>query len=396
MRHRASAELATASGRLAPRLTMNREDVSGSGAMWQAVLAASIHLIKGFPFPMNLGRNLCRPTGFMARWHQFQLNSHGLVLVLLAIHLYLSQCTAAHFEEDFSTDPMGHGWRAYGDEGLFRWNESNQDLEVTWDSTKPNSYFYHPLPTALTQEDDFQFGFDLRLQEIQVGLDSSKPFTFELALGLINLREATSANFLRGTASQSPDLVEFDYFADSGFGATVSPVMASSSSQFVPSFTFPLELTVGDLFQVEMKYVSSNQTLTTTLRRNGQPFGPVKDAKLGSSFAGFHVDTLAVCSYSDRGAGGSLLAQGVVDNLTAVLPDPPIIQLTGAWREHVWQAQFVGKSGWTYTLERSDSLSDWHAASAPRTGSDAPQSLQDLDSGSASDRAFYRVRAERK
>ena len=47
--------------------------------------------------------------------------------------------------EDFSSDPATRGWRAVGQTNLFAWNATNQDLEVTWDSSQTNSYFCKAL-----------------------------------------------------------------------------------------------------------------------------------------------------------------------------------------------------------------------------------------------------------
>src|ERR1041385_6840372 len=118
---------------------------------------------------------------------------------------------AATFQEEFSSEPTSRGWQSHGDGTLFQWNGSNQNLEVTWDSARANSYLAWPLSATLSRADDFSFAFDLRLSDIAVGTTPDKPFTFELAIGLINLGEATGPNFLRGTGTNSPDLVEFDY-----------------------------------------------------------------------------------------------------------------------------------------------------------------------------------------
>jgi len=146
---------------------------------------------------------------------------------------------AVTFQEDFASDPLTRNWWAYGDGSLFRWNATNGVLEVTWDSSRPNSYFALPLDTVVSRADDFSFGFDLRLWDITIGTSPGKPFTFQLAVGLNNLAQATSTNFLRGTGTDSPNLAEFDYFPDSGFGATISPTVISSNIQFATSFNSP-------------------------------------------------------------------------------------------------------------------------------------------------------------
>src|SRR5687768_13195944 len=85
---------------------------------------------------------------------------------------------AAATAETFDTDPLLRGWREFGDTSLFRWNATNQHLEVTWDSTRTNSLFCHSLRTVLTMEENFRFGFDLRLHDIAIGVNTNKPYTF--------------------------------------------------------------------------------------------------------------------------------------------------------------------------------------------------------------------------
>ena len=57
----------------------------------------------------------------------------------------LPAARAATISEDFSSDPLKNGWQIFGDTNLFRWDAANRVLDVTWDSSQPNSYFYHPL-----------------------------------------------------------------------------------------------------------------------------------------------------------------------------------------------------------------------------------------------------------
>src|SRR5262249_53776107 len=125
---------------------------------------------------------------------------------------------AVTFPEDFAANPATESWQAFGDRSLFHWNSTNHNLEITWDSSHPNSYFARPLNTVLSRSDDFSLEFDLRLADITVGTTPGKPFTFQLAIGFIDLVKATGTNFLRGTGTDSTDLAEFDYFPDSGFG----------------------------------------------------------------------------------------------------------------------------------------------------------------------------------
>ena len=67
------------------------------------------------------------------------------------------------FTENFSADPLQNGWQIFGDTNLFQWDSTNQNLDVTWDSSQTNSYFYNPLGTILAKSDDFSLSFDLQL-----------------------------------------------------------------------------------------------------------------------------------------------------------------------------------------------------------------------------------------
>lgn len=307
----------------------------------------------------------------------------------------LASTSAAVLEEGFGDDPKTTGWLIFGQAESFHWNAGQQELTITWDSAKANSYFYRALQTELTKADDFDLTFDLRLDEIAVGVNPAKPFTFEIAAGFFNIEKSTGASFIRGTGQQSPDLVEFDYFADSGFGATIAPaIVASNGREFVSSFTFPVELSVGERFQVAMQYRATNQTLRTTLLRNGEPFTPVKDVRLSASFSDFRVNAVGVCSYSDAGAGGSVRARGAVDNLKVVLPELPVRQFSGTIKPAGWQGEFLSLTNWSYVLERSADLKTWEALSAPNPGTGDVLQLRDA-SAMQTPVGYYRVRADR-
>src|SRR5690348_16385043 len=80
-----------------------------------------------------------------------------------------SACGAATFQEDFSSNPLQNGWKIFGDTNLFQWDATNQDLAVTWDSSRTNSFFYHALGTILARDDNFHLDFDLMFQDYTNG-----------------------------------------------------------------------------------------------------------------------------------------------------------------------------------------------------------------------------------
>src|ERR1044071_3767730 len=203
------------------------------------------------------------------------LSRAGWVLVLFV--LCLGRANGASLVEDFSAEPGGRGWRSSGMASLFQWNRTNQNLEVTWDSSRTNSFFFRRLGTILTKSYDFSFGFDLRLSDIHYGTSAGKTDTFEIAIGLFNSSNITNANYFRGSGQNSTygvrNLVEFDYFPDAGFGATFSSTVVSTNNRIKPVHNFPLEMTPNDLFRISFTYTASNQILHTTATKNGAPFG---------------------------------------------------------------------------------------------------------------------------
>jgi len=320
-----------------------------------------------------------------------------LRLLFLSCLVAASDCGAATITEDFSTDPLQDGWQIFGDTNLFQWDSTNQNLDVTWDSSQTNSYFYHPLGTILAKSDDFGMSFDLQLSDIAIGINPSKTDTFELAVGFINLASATSTNLERGTGINSAhgarNTCEFDYFPDSGYGATISPTLISSNNQFATQFAFPLALDPGALFHVTMNYTATNKTLSTTMTRNGESFGSIPDVVLGSSFNDFRPDQFAIINWSDAGADGSLLAHGTVENFVITVPPPPVQNLTGNFTNAFWQVQFMSQSNWLYTLERTTDFISWNDVSISTSGNGTNLFLQDTNS--LPNQAFYRVSAQR-
>lgn len=325
----------------------------------------------------------------------------SLALALTSMLSTFARSSAGEtFSEDFSSDPAAQGWRAVGATNLVRWNATNQDLEVTWDSSQPNSYFYHPLGTIVSRSDDFSVAFDLRLDDIGVGVHTNFAAPLEIALGFLNITEANGTNFLRGTGTDSPDLVEFDYFWDAGYGATVWPACVSSNSAFNyngASDYLVLPLALGHWYRIIMTYTASNQTLVTTLADlNSNLIVPIR-APLATNFTDFRVDAFAISSYSEAGQdpqyAGSVLAHGVVDNLFITVPPPPVANLSGALRNQVWQVQFASRTNWLYALERTTDFRAWTAVPPVRVGDGATLTLQDTNPPAGG--AFYRVRADK-
>lgn len=322
-----------------------------------------------------------------------------LAWMLLCVAAVLPSRAAA-ITESFAQDPQARGWRIFGDGSLFTWNATNANLEVTWDSSRTNSLFYRSLGTVLTKGDDFSFGFDLRLRDIAIGVDPAKPYTFEIAIGFCRYSSVTNRNFFRGAgvnATYGPrNLVEFDYFPDSGFGATVAPTAVSTNNRIRFSDNHPLELVTNILYGVTMTYTASNQVLRTVMTQNGAPFGAIRDLSL-AGFPDFRVDTFAVISYSDAlqmppQFAGSILAHGTVDNVHWTVPEPPMVELVGTQSIDSFQVRLQGASNWLYRLEATTNMFDWRFVTEQLAPTNGPLQLE--TSGLLS-RAMYRVIADR-
>jgi hypothetical protein len=308
---------------------------------------------------------------------------------------------AAAISENFATDPALRDWREFGDASLFQWNATNQHLEVTWDSSRTNSLFCRALQTVLTKADDFSFGFELRLRDIAIGVNTNKPYTFEIAVGFCRFDSITNKNFFRGAGTSLAfgprNLVEFDYFPDSGFGATVAPTVVANTNVIRFSDNHPLELTTDDLFRIDMIYTASNQVLRTVMTRNGAVFGPIRDLSL-AGFGDFRVDTFAVISYSDAMQSppqfaGSILAHGTIDNIRWIVPNPPLTAFRGDLAPNAFRAEFDAKSNWVYRLETTSDFFNWSLVETEAAVTNGLMRLEDTDISPT--RAFYRVVADR-
>ena len=307
---------------------------------------------------------------------------------------------AAVISETFSSNPAGRNWRTYGYTNLFRWNSTNQNLDVTWDSAQTNSYFYQPLGTILGKSDDFSVAFDLKINDIAVGVNAGKPFSFPLCLGFQNASNAAGSNFFRGNGHASPNLAEFAFYPDSGFGPTLWPSFWSTNSSLnyngSADYTI-IDLPIGVAMHIAMTYTASNKTCVTAITTNGVSIGTINEVRLASNFTDFRVDTFAVESYSDAGQnpddGGSLLAHGTVDNLVVTIPPLPVLDLRGVFTNGQRQVQFTSRTNWNYILQRSENFQGWTSASPTTSGTGTNLFLQDTNVPAG--KLFYRVRADR-
>ena len=304
----------------------------------------------------------------------------------------LSAAHATTITEKFTNNPAQDGWQTFGDTNLFQWDSTNQNLNVIWNSSQSNSYFYHSLGTILATDDDFSVEFDLQLS------DASATGSFELAVGLLNFSDATSTNFSRPIGS-TPNLFEFDYFPDGGYGPSIDASMtdmtvtAANESDFYFAYD-NLPLAIGVTYHIVLTHIAGEPTISGVVLTNGQIYTSLPNVYAGP-ITDFRLDTVAVSSYSAAGDtyGDSLLAHGTVDNLVVTLPPPPIQNLAGAFSHGVWQVQFSSQNDWLYTLERTSDFQSWTNISPATPGNATNLFLQDTNP--PADKAFYRVSAIR-
>lgn len=295
--------------------------------------------------------------------------------------LFAVSAPAVSFQEDFASDPLSHGWEAFGAAELFQWNAENQNLEVTWDSSKTNSYFYHRLGTVLTRADDFTLSFELRLTQISVG-------TFELALGFLDIASATNVTFLRGTGPDSPNLVEFDYFPD---WTSINATSCDSNSVMTFRYDARLPLSVGEIYHVELRHKAGESMASASVYTNGVLYTDLPDAFASAGFQDFNLDAMAVMNYNDKNSYGALLAKGVVDNLVVEMTSSPVNTISGAFAGAAWQVRSGSADGWSYTLQRSLDFQTWDTIQGPVPGTGGELQLNDPQP--PVNGAFYRVKA---
>ncbi len=308
----------------------------------------------------------------------FSFRRVGRFFIDVAAGLFAMGVVSARdgFVEMFDTDPSARGWAVHGDATLFDWDGVGQRLAVTWDSSRSNSFFARQLPAPVGVEDDFAFGFEIELEEHAVGVDPARPGTFQIALGLLRLSQATAPGFQRGVFLRSSNLVEWTWFAPDPSGtisASVSPVVVPGNGRLPWGFRDSyLALETGVKYGFEYRYSATNRTLRSTVTVDGLPGPDLAPVVLPSAFTGFHVDALSVNSYSDAGQdpryAGSVLARGWISRMHYEGPGAVAEALELKWDSIRWRLSAASRPGWVYQLQHSPDLRTWSPIGDARPG----------------------------
>jgi hypothetical protein len=323
------------------------------------------------------------------------------IIVITAAPSFAASTTVT---EDFSSGPTTRAWEIHNDASLFVWNSTSENLEVTWDSSKTNSYFRLPL-IPFSSENDFSASLDLEMHHIQIGATPGRPSTFQFAFGFQHRASADATNFIRGTGANTPNLAEFNFLPDSGFGPTTWPAMFPTNGlmNYSGNDDFGLfEIPTNVVMRVNLSYTATNHTIELHILTNGVTMGRVVRAPLTETNArmGFTLDAFSISSYSDAGQfpgeyEGSIFARGTIDNIVITTPASPIHSVTGGLVDGRWQHQIVAEAGWSYSLEASADFGSWSQASAPVAGTGSAITLTSSGLESSAFR-FFRVKAVRQ
>ncbi|HZV34557.1 MAG TPA: hypothetical protein VFB72_08255, partial [Verrucomicrobiae bacterium] len=198
-----------------------------------------------------------------------------------ALFVLVSSIQAVDFFDNFTANPLTHGWSIFGDTNLFRWDSTNHDIAVTWDSSQPNSYFYHPLGITLTTNSSFSFSFDITLNDAAIAGG-----TFELAAGLLNYNDATNANFLRGTGDNATNEVEFDYFMDPYYGNSVAATELDTNGLIADVYD-DVNLATGTTYHVSVSYFAGDPVISSQITVKNQPYSYMSGFYMEPGFGDF-------------------------------------------------------------------------------------------------------------
>ncbi len=313
--------------------------------------------------------------------------------------LFLSGTTlrliAYEMRTDFSADPFGSrpgAWSIIGDAQLFRWNSDTHQLDVTWDSSRPNSFCVWPLPYSVSAKDAFRFGWTLTLRDAGARESAVHSNVLQISVALLQQARLPDGYPQRTRAGRASELLDFSFFplADYGpFGmaAYISPVAFGKTTAGY-SFGNSYNLADGLPHPIICEWDSSARRLRTTVAGVGDlaptdPPLPVTDD--------FSVDAFAIIVWNEGPTpNDSLLAHGSIGEVVINLPEPAVGRLKFEFTSRT--IRFSSRANYVYALEASGDLIHWSPADGPVAGNEGELAL--IDSREALfPLQFYRVRA---
>lgn len=268
----------------------------------------------------------------------------------------------AEYFIDFDKDPSKSGWQALREAQLWFWNRDSGQLEVIWDSSQANNAFYIPLPYQLTRSDTFGLELEMVIDEIYAGLSPDKPFTFEIAVGFFNIQDLSSLSFRRGVVGYARNILEWDFFPDTGFGPTIWPTAISETGLFNYNGTSDYlieDLPVGKPIRVRLEFEGEIGAINSTVLYNGGEVIRYIRVPLADAFTDFRLNAAGIINYCDAGTDGSVFARAKVKWVRLWWPDPPLVHLGISLGGGKCRVIFDAKAGWRYVLQESLDLLRW-------------------------------------
>lgn len=322
-------------------------------------------------------------------------------MILAVSGMSLAAASTIAINEDFSSDPSSR-WSVLGDPALFVWNSTAQNLEVQWDSSRPQSFFHWPIGRALTRLDSFSFELDLVLNEFFGGHEPGKFWGMQIAVGFLD-DSATNAWFCRPDGS-ARDVFEINCYPPDY--PTIAPSLISSGTNYAFKYQseYTMEFPLNTVVHLSMQYDAELQCLNAVWTTNGVVLGVPHTFRLAnpdvSNFGeadDYEVRMFSISNYRSNEAGDwgcSVFARGVVDNVRVTIPPrSPVSFLRYDLTQHPRTVTFRSLQDCTYALERSEDFLNWSPVveNVPGTGGDIIMA----DTDAPADRAFYRVRASK-
>ena len=244
--------------------------------------------------------------------------------------------------EDFSSDPSQSGWIYTSVDPsvsepamppLVTWDATTENLTVTWDPSKPTSFYQIPLGRVLDEEDAITLRFDLEF--------SSIPAPNYIKIG-IGLRRASYLQFDRSGGPFPPgdkcrDLFEFAYLKpDPDWGGPwIQPTICTSQGQFRANFTNPNRpLPEGKDLHFTLSYDPASRLVSMDLDIDGETAVTASPEAALSPDDEFRVDTFGIFIYGDTWGADPLtdLLVGTVDDISVEVESPSFVNTFELYR----------------------------------------------------------------